>query len=146
MTSVSWSITTLENGGTVLGTGTAGPAFLTDKFISVNQYGYNIDLITIKFPNVSALANTTYWFNLTNAKVPTGDLVYWDENSGVGCGGDNGTGGECPSMASQTITGTIPSEAFTLVPEPNGLLDVFGGGFLFLAGVSIRKLLGRFLN
>ena len=38
----------------------------------------------------------TYWVNLQNASVPSGDPVYWDENSGVGC-----TGTGCPSQASR---------------------------------------------
>ena len=43
LTSVDWSITSQENGGTVLGSGTASGANLTDTFISTNQYGYDID-------------------------------------------------------------------------------------------------------
>ena len=59
--------------------------------------------------NVSTISGTTYWLNLQNAAVPSGDPVFWDENSGVGCGG---TG--CPSQASESALGTIPSEAFTI--------------------------------
>src|SRR5271169_4602086 len=47
MTSVDWSITSGENSGTVYGSATASGNSLTDKFISTNQYGYNIDLIAV---------------------------------------------------------------------------------------------------
>ncbi len=46
MTSVEWSITSGENSGTVYGSGTASGGNLTDKFISTNQYGYNIDVLS----------------------------------------------------------------------------------------------------
>ena len=47
--------------------------------------------------------------NLQNASVPSGDPVYWDENSGVGC-----ESGGCPSQAYDNSVGTIPSESFTM--------------------------------
>ena len=72
----------------------------------------------------------TYWVNLQNAVVNTGDPVYWDENSG-------------PSLASESSVGTIPSESFTILgeatttttiitqnapcpPEQNGFQEVHG--------------------
>jgi hypothetical protein len=127
MSSVDWSITSGENGGTVYGSGTAAGNQLTDRFISTNQYGYNIDLITVSELNVFLTSGNTYWLNLQNAAVPSGDPVYWDENSGRGCGG---TG--CPSSASESAVGTIPSEAFTInggtpFPEPSILWYGFVG-------------------
>src|ERR1035438_8349787 len=83
MSSVDWSITAQENGGTVYGSGTASGANLTDKFLSSNEYGYDIDNITVSGLNVDLNAGT-YWLNLQNATVPSGDPVYWDENSGAG--------------------------------------------------------------
>ena len=47
MTSVDWSITASENGGTVFGSGTASGANLADTFVSSNQYGYDIDPINV---------------------------------------------------------------------------------------------------
>ena len=147
MTSVDWSITGSENGGTVYGSGTASGAKLSDKFLSTNQYGYNIDLITISGLNVNLNAGT-YWLNLQNAVVPSGDPVYWDENSGKGCGGSDGKGANCPSQASESALGTIPSEAFTIngnggtsgsTPEPSSIL-LFSSGILGLAGVLRRRL------
>ena len=87
----------------------ASGANLTDKFISTNQYGYDVDKISCDRgggPNSRRHATGS---NLQNAVVPSGDPVFWDENSGVGCGG---TG--CPSSASESAVGTIASEAFTI--------------------------------
>jgi hypothetical protein len=141
LTSVDWSITSGENGGTVYGSGTASGANLTDKFLSVNAYGYNIDKITVTGLNVSVTGGNTYWLNLQNAAVPSGDPVYWDENSGEGC-----TSPGCPSKASESAVGTIASEAFTIntggsgtTPEPSSIM-LFGSGILGLAGVLRRKL------
>ena len=148
LSSVDWSVSTQENGGTFIAQGTAkgccGPGgsggSLTDTFISSNQYGYNIDLITVTGLNVPTTNGTTYWLNLQNAVVPSGDPVYWDENSGVGCGGSG-----CPSSASESALGTIPSEAVTVgggtsgtTPEPGTIL-LFGTGALGLIGALRRR-------
>jgi len=139
MTSVGWSITSAENSGTVYGSGVASGKSLTDTFISSNQYGYDIDTIAVSGLNVATTSGTKYWLNLYNAAVPSGDPVYWDENSGKGCGG---TG--CPSSASESSVGTIPGEAFTIsgggtIPEPSSIM-LFGSGLLGLAGLLRRKL------
>jgi hypothetical protein len=126
LSSVQWSITTGENSGNVIGSGTASGNSLTDRFISTNQYGYDIDLINASLPDVNTTNGTTYWLNLQNASVASGDSVYWDENSGKACGGNNGNGGGCPSKASESAIGTIPSEAFTVV----------GGATIFLSPPS----------
>jgi hypothetical protein len=135
---VDWSVTSEENGGTVYGHGTASPGggaggVLMDQFISSNQYGYNIDVITVSHLDVSN-NDGTYWLNLQNASVASGDPVYWDENGG-------------PSSASNSAVGTIPSEAFTIyggetsgyAPEPGSIL-LFGSGALGVAGILRRKL------
>ena len=81
----------------------------------------------------------TYWLNLQNAVVPSGDPVYWDENSGAGCKSSG-----CPSKASESAVGTIPSEAFTIngygppFPEPSVLL--YGFGAFGVVGLLRRKL------
>ena len=135
------SITSSENGGTVYGSGTANGNNITDTFISTNQYGYDIDKITYSGFTVNGLTKgATYWLNLQNAAVPSGDPVYWDENSGKGCGGAG-----CPSQASESSVGTIPSEDFTIsggsgsTPEPSSIM-LFGSGILGLAGLLRRKL------
>jgi uncharacterized repeat protein (TIGR03803 family) len=109
MTSVDWSITSGPNSGTVYGSGTVS---VTDTFISTNQYGYNIDKISALGLNLF-LDGGTFWFNLQNASVPSGDPVYWDENSGIGCMSDG-----CPSQAYDNGVGTIPSESFTVGSPP----------------------------
>jgi PEP-CTERM motif-containing protein len=131
MSTVDWTITTTENG-----TGVGVTSNVSDTYISTNQYGYNIDLISFNTGGVPLLFGTTYWLNLYNATVPSGDPVYWDENSG-------------PSSASESAVGTIPSEAFTVcgaqgcgvgtTPEPSSIM-LFGSGILGLAGLLRRKL------
>ncbi len=138
MSTVDYTITSTENG-----TGVGLTVNVTDKFISTNQFGYNIDLISFNTGGVPLSAGT-YWLNLYNATVPSGDPVFWDENSGTGCKGSG-----CPSSASESAVGTIPSEAFTITystggtsgttPEPSSIM-LFGSGILGLAGVLRRKL------
>src|SRR5271165_2310966 len=144
LTSVDWSITSYPVGGTVYGSGTASGKDLTDQFISVNQYGYDIDKITVTGLNVSLASGPTYWLNLQNAMVPSGFPVYWDENSGIGCKGDDGMGGGCPSTGKENYEGTIPAESFDIngtgggtTPEPSSFV-LFGSGILGLAGVLRR--------
>ena len=142
--SVDWLITSQAFGGTIYGQGTAS---VTDKFISVNQYGYDIDKLsaTISGPNLNA---GTYWLNLQNAVTKQGDPLFWDENSGVGCKGDDGMGGGCPSQAcgGTCLDGAgIPPESFDIVgqsgtvPEPSSFV-LFGSGILGVAGIVRRKL------
>src|SRR5208282_472073 len=145
LSSVDWSITSGENSGTTYGSGTVSGKNVTDQFISVNQYGYDIDEITASGLNVNGLTTgKTYWLNLQNAAVPSGNPVYWDENSGK-------------ASASESAVGTIPSEAFTVhtggcrlgdksspdcgppSPEPSSIL-LFGSGILALAGALRCKL------
>jgi PEP-CTERM motif len=145
LTSVGWEIDAYPFSGTRYGSGTASGSNLTDRFISVNQYGYDIDKITVTGLNVALASGGPYWLGLLNATVPSGDPVYWDENSGAGCGGDDGHGGGCPSTASGGGVGTDPSEAFTVngtggtTPEPDSFV-LLGSGVLGLAGLLRRKL------
>lgn len=135
---VDWSITSGENGGQVFGSGTAD---VTDKYISTNAFGFNIDLITITGLNVATMSGAKYWLNLQNAVTNSGDPVSWDENSGIGC-----TSTGCPSQASESAVGTIPSEAFTVntggsgsTPEPGTFL-LLAPGVIALAGLLRRRL------
>ena len=128
-------ITSAEFGGTTF----------TDQVVSFsqtgcvgNQYGFNVCTEWGNLGTSVNLAAGTYWLNLDNAVVNTGDPVYWDENSG-------------PSQASENTVGTIPSEAFTIlgggtttttsttsVPEPSSIM-LFGSAILGLAGLLRRK-------
>jgi hypothetical protein len=52
MTSLQWSLTSGENGGTVYGSGIAqtgggSGGTLVSQFVSTNQFGYDIDKITV---------------------------------------------------------------------------------------------------
>jgi len=113
---------------------------------AINNYDYNICDETGTF-NGPTLNNGTYWFTLQSGSVPSGDPVYWDENSGIGCHSPG-----CPSDATETGEGSIPSESFTIlgtasstttttgtVPEP-GSLALFASGFTGLTAVLRRKL------
>ena len=110
----------------------------------VNQLGFDVCTETTSL-NGPILNAGTYWLNLQNGVVNTGDPVYWDENSG-------------PSRASENSVGTIPSESFTIgscgsskdspgcgppptSPEP-GTLVMFGSGVLALFGIrGLRRFL-----
>ncbi|MGA2906047.1 MAG: choice-of-anchor tandem repeat GloVer-containing protein, partial [Candidatus Korobacteraceae bacterium] len=105
--SVQVSITSGENGGTSYFNQTVN---FTQSACSANQYVYDICLETSSAFSGLALNNGTYWVNLQNAVTAEGEPIYWDENSGVGC-----TGPGCPSSASESEVGTIPSEAFTIL-------------------------------
>lgn len=144
ISSLELSITSSEFGGTtyfdqVLTSWSLGPAGCVG-----NEFGYfNCDEIAT-FAGPTLAGGTTYWVNLQNAQIPDGDPVYWDQNFGVGCGGSDGHGAGCPSLASQNMLGTIPSEAFTIygspaqtVPEPSSLL------LLITAAMGARCVLGR---
>jgi hypothetical protein len=115
---------------------------LTDQLVSLNHYGYDIDEVIVIGLNVNLESGMTYWLNLQNAVVPSGDPVYRDENSGKGCDGNG-----CPSSASENTLGTIPSESFTIngngagtTPEP-GSVVLLASGAIALAGVLRRNLL-----
>jgi len=139
---VDWSITSGENGGIILGSGTAD---LTSSFVSSNNFGYDIDKETASGLDVTISVGSApfYWLNLQNATTQQGNPLYWDENNGVGCMPKPG----CPSMASSNEVGTIPSESFDIfgpagngtTPEP-GSVVLFGSGMLVLAEAWRRKL------
>jgi len=106
--SVQVSITSSEFGGSTYYNATVN---FTQSNCSTNQYGFNIctESSDSSFGNLN-LAGGTYWLNLANAVVSSGDPIYWDENSGAGCDSEG-----CPSLASENSVGTIPSEAFTIL-------------------------------
>ncbi len=132
------SITSSEFGGTTYFDQTV--AFVQSQ-CSVNAYGYNVCLESGNFSGPSLNAGT-YWLNLQNAVLNDGDPVYWDENSGHGC---NSPG--CPSLASENVYGTIPSESFTVLgntgtgttPEPGTIL-LLASGVVGVSGFLRRRL------
>jgi hypothetical protein len=139
--SAELSITSGENGGTSYFDQIVN--FTQSNCVpNQSQYGsYNVCQEATSF-NGPTLNSGTYWLNLQNAVVNTGDPIYWDENEG-------------PSSASENIIGTIPSESFTLlgtnssstssttsiasVPEPSSMV-LFATGILSVAGALRRNL------
>jgi hypothetical protein len=129
------SITSAEFGGTTFFNQVVN---FTQSDCYSNQYGLNVCNESASISPFVNLAAGTYWLNLANAVVNTGDPVYWDENSGS-------------STASENSVGTIPSEAFSIlgvcttncnnnsVPEPSSLL-LMGSGVFVIAGVLRRRL------
>lgn len=127
---VEVSITSSEFGGTTYFDQTvnftAGTCFSNGGFNVCNETGM--------FSGVNLNAGT-YWLDLTGAVVPSGDPVYWDQNSG-------------PSLASENTLGTLTSESFTVLgtsgtsgttPEPSSVL-LFGSGILGIGTLLRRKL------
>ncbi len=104
--SVTLGITSTENSGTVYFNQTLS---ITQSGCVVNSLGFDICNETTSAFNVT-LNTGTYWVNLQNGEASDDDSVYWDENSGIGC-----TSQGCPSSASATSIGTIPSESFTIL-------------------------------
>jgi len=143
LTSAELSITSDENGGTTYFDQILN--FTQGACTYPNQYGYNICQENSSFSGPT-LNSGTYWVNLQNATVPSGDPVYWDQNSG-------------PSLSSNNSVGTMPSESFTVlgtssgstttststtttgtVPEPSSIM-LFGSGILGVAGMLRRRRL-----
>ncbi len=128
-----------------LGTGTVyfdGTVNLTESGCFVNNYGYDVCTETGSIP-ATPLIDGRYWVTLENGMDTLGDPVYWDENQGVGCHSPG-----CPSDATESFLGSIPSEAFSIlgsnsgsgsVPEPGSLL-LFAGGVVGIAGTLRRRL------
>ncbi len=109
LTSAEVSITSDANGGLVYFNQTVN---LTQSNCTINQYGYNVCMVTTSFQSPE-LEPETYWVNLQNASLPSGNPVYWDENSGEGCHSSG-----CPSQADESSMGSIPSESFTMLGTP----------------------------
>jgi len=146
LTSAELSITSNENGGTNYFDQTVT---FTRSGCTMNSYGVNVCMETTGFSGPFLNAGT-YWLNLQNASVPSGDPVYWDENFG----GPTNHAWPQP-LASENTLGTIPSESFTVMgsyefknskdespqstPEPSSIL-VLGSGILGIAAAWRLKI------
>ncbi len=99
------SITSSPNGGTSYFDQTVG--FTQYRPAPSNSDGFNVCTEASGSFNSSTLPPGTYWVNLQDAQVSTGDPVFWDQNNG-------------PSQAYDDNVGTIPSESFTLLGDGGG--------------------------
>jgi PEP-CTERM motif len=132
---VDGSFSDTENGLAGATYSTTKSNIKTPSIIGTNEYGYEVELVTLTGLDINLNAGT-YWLNINTALTDQGDPIFWDENSG-------------PSMASQSAVGTIPSESFTLqgsngggsTPEPSSLA-LFGSGVLGIGGLLRRRFLG----
>ena len=97
--SVDVSVTSEPNGGTFYFEQTVN---FSQAGCVANQFAFNVCTASSTDLSQFNLAAGTYWVNLQNAVVSSGDPVYWDENSG-------------PSQAVSNEVGTIPSESFTIL-------------------------------
>jgi hypothetical protein len=102
LTSAELSITSQENGGISYFDQTV---HFTQGSCTSNQYGFSVCNENTWFDGPTLNAGA-YWINLQNASVPSGDPVYWDENSG-------GTNAWPPGASSNSV-GSIPAESFSL--------------------------------
>ena len=139
------TITSQANGGTVYFDQRV--QFTEESNCYAEGVGFNICQETASWTNGPTLPNGTYWVNLKNGAFSSGDPVYWDQNSGVGC---NSPG--CPSQAQDSFPGTIPSESFTIFgsgeahngttptnPKTSSIF-LFGSGFAGLMGMMRRTI------
>src|SRR6516225_7979981 len=114
----------------------SGTATIRDVRLFNNEYGYDVDRLTVVGLNVN-LAAATYWLTLQDAVTDQDSPLFWDVNNGVGCPSPG-----CPSSAKENILGQIPSESFTIfsTPEPASLA-LFGSCVVGLAGMLRHGLM-----
>ncbi len=137
--SVEVSLTSQPGGGTSYFDSIVN---FTQSGCVLNSGNFDVCTETGSFSPVT-LSNGTYYLNLQNAVTAEGNMVYWDQNNGVGCHSEG-----CPSLAFPDFFESIPSESFTMLgsntstgtsPEP-GSIALFASGVLGLGSVAHRKL------
>jgi hypothetical protein len=134
--------------------GAGGTGSITNTLLGTNQFGYELyraDITGLFDPQFANPGFITLGNACTTSGCSVSNPIYWDENSGVGCGGTNGYGANCPSEAFENTIGSIPSEAFTITgagtcrgcaptPEPS-IIILFGSSIVGLVGIVRRTLM-----
>jgi PEP-CTERM motif len=143
ITTVGWSITSAPNSGTIFGSGTAN---VSSSFQYLNGFGYNINQDSFLLSSLLLPAGT-YFLNLQNAVVPSGDPAFWDENDGPSVAWESAVGYLAPvgNCEGGGTTGPYCSESFQIlgtpgqqVPEPAPIL-LLGAGLAALALARRKK-------
>jgi len=131
LTSVDWAFGSTP-GGTEYASGTASATLISD--FGGNGIGYDLQSYGISFLDVPLLAGTTYWLSLSNAAVPNGDYIYWDENDGPATGWQNNDSGYLSGSEAFQITG-----GSSPIPEPASF-GLMGLGLVGMAGLIRRRI------
>lgn len=141
ISAVDWSI--ISDPVSVATTYASGTASVTSSLSFVNGFGYDINTNSFTLNNIS-LAAGTYFLELQNAVIASGDPVFWDENRGPSVAWQTSTGyltpanTGCPvAYCSQTFDITGASSA---IPEPTSLTLLMIG----LTGFGLRKATRKF--
>lgn len=133
---VDWAITTDPLGPAV--PGGSGTANLINNVPSVGGFGYDVFQDSFAIPDL-ALGAGTYWLELQNAVVDSGNPLYWDINDGPSVAWENSIGNVANNIEPGTDSETfqIMGTSGAATPEPGSML-LLGAGLL-LAGCLRRK-------
>ena len=115
--SVTLSVTSGPNSGTVYlaPTTVLSPS---SSIVTVNSYGYSIYKVRVNLPGGGiTLAPGPYWVNLIDVTTVGNTFTYLDQSNG-------------PSVATQTLTGAIPSETFQVLNGVSSVLWDNTNGFV----------------
>jgi hypothetical protein len=145
---VDWYIRANDNPsnpllGTVLGSGTASPS---STYIETNSSGHYIEEESFDITPLAVSGGTTYWFELDNGKITSGEPLFWDESDGPSIMYGSAIGyfpGSPDFPCNAPCTG---SESFELLGAPNGptipepgTMALLGGALIALAGLCRHK-------
>ena len=121
-------------GGTSVISGSSPTAY---HYLFTDSHGYDVGDVTFSITGVTLDAGS-YWFELSNASVPTGHYIFWDVSNGPSAAWTPGSGYLGPTNCPYG-SGTTCSEGFRLfgdavgptVPEPAGAM-LLGPAILLL--------------